>query len=237
MKNKRYKIKKIIMLVLRLLCVILFPLSYVLDYDMAGKITFFTVQSNILVLIIMIGLSVYDILILCEKNIKMPKFMHILKLVSTTSITLTFVVFGIILTPLLIRDGRSDVVLSYSSIVMHQFIPLVALVDWIIGDNDNKISYYFSPVPVSFALYYFIFTMIASNAGVTYPSYENGHEVEAKFPYFFLNYIKYGLFEFKNGGIGVAYWLVIMAIIIVFTGFILVLIKNLQYKYKFKKSN
>ena len=228
--------KTITMLILKLLCVILFPLSYIIDPEFSGEITFFTVQSNLFVLVMMIIFSIYDILKLQGKFITTPNYLYKIKLVSTTAISLTFIIFGIVLTPILIRDGRPDVVLSYSSIVMHQFIPLVAIVDWILDEHEEQISFYFTPISVSFPLYYFIFTLIASNCGVTYPSYANGVAFRDNVPYFFLDYEKYGWFRIDGYNLGVAYWLVIITLGVLLMSFLLILIKNLQFIYKNKKA-
>lgn len=237
MSNK----KTIIMLILRAICLIIFPLSYVFDPKYSGEITFFTVQSNILVLLVMIILSIFDILKLSGKFIEIPTFVKRLQLVSTTSISLTFIVFGIILTPVLIIDDLQRVVLSYSSIVMHQIIPIVALLDWILDEPDDKISFGYTPIALCFPLYYFIFTLVVSHLGVTYPTYENGVKIEGKFPYFFLDYETNGWFEitpaesFNDYKIGVFYWLVLILIILSIMSFLLILLKNLQFYFKCKK--
>ena len=71
------KTKTIIILIFRAICIILFPLAYLpipFFNNYAGEITFFTVQSNILVLITMVILSLYDILALSGKFIVTPKW-------------------------------------------------------------------------------------------------------------------------------------------------------------------
>lgn len=237
--------KTIIILIFRAICLILFPLAYLpisFFNKYVGEITFFTVQSNILVLITMVILSLYDILALSGKFIVTPKWVKRLKLVSTTSITLTFVVFGIILTPVLFNEGQQAVVLSYSSIVMHQFIPLIAIIDWFIDDPDETIHFGNTPISLIFPLYYFVFTLIVSNLGVTYPSYKNGQTVRDDFPYFFLDYKENSWIQITPGEtimdykIGVIYWLIIMTIILSFTSFMLILAKNGQYYFKNKKA-
>lgn len=217
---------RILLIIIRIVCILLFPLSYVFDPTRAGEITFFTVQSNLLVLITMLISCIYDILSLSGKFIEKPSFLYKLKLISTASIFLTFIVFGVILTPIIIKEGRPDVVLCYSSIVMHQIIPIVALVDWCLDTGEEKLSLAYTPLPLVFPLYYFILTMILSNLGVTYPSYENGVQVEAIVPYFFLNYKKYGWFRIDGINLGVAYWLVILAVAISTASFVLLLIKR-----------
>ena len=235
--------KTIIFLILRLICIILFPLSYVLDPKYAGEITFFTVQSNLIVLILMIVFSIYDILKLSGKFVHLPDFLNKLKLIATTAITLTFIVFGIILTPILVVDNLSKVVLSYSSIVMHQIIPIVAILDFLLDDENQLLKYRYAPITLAFPLYYFVFTLIVSKLGVTYPSYENGQTVEAKFPYFFLDYEDNTWFKIIPSNniddfkIGVFYWLVIILIILISISFLLILLKNLVIYTRNKKQS
>ena len=237
------KKKTIIFLILRLICIILFPLSYLIDPKYSGEITFFTVQSNLLVLFVMIAFSMFDILKLSGKFVSHPDFLYKLKLVSTSAITLTFIVFGIILTPILIIDNLSKVVLSYSSIVMHQIIPIIAILDFLLDDENQMLKYRYAPITLAFPLYYFILTLILSKVGVTYPSYKNGQCVDAKFPYFFLDYEDNTWFKIiisnniDETKIGVFYWLVLILIIIISISFLLILLKNLVIYTRNKKQS
>lgn len=224
------KTKIIIMLILRILCIILFPLSYVFDPTYSGNLTFFTVQSNIFVLLIMLTESIFDILMLTGKIDKLPKFLSKIKLVSTTSISITFIVFGIILTPVLIKEGLPEVVTSYSSIVMHQIIPIVAIIDLILSKPTEKISYGYTPLALTFPLYYYIFTLIVPLFGIHFKAYENGETVMSNFPYFFLDYEKNGWLRFDGEYMGVIYWLIIIILFELLVSAFYIFIKNLQFK-------
>ena len=230
------KTKTIIILALRILCIILFPLSYIVDKEYSGNLTFFTVQSNIFVLLVMLTQSIFDVLILSGKITKMPKFLKRIKLVSTTSISITFIVFGIILTPVLIKEGLPEVVSSYSSIVMHQIIPLVAIADWILDAPDKKISFGYAPLALTFPLYYYIFTLIVPLFNIKFKSYENGQTIMSNFPYFFLDYEKNGWVRFDGEYMGVVYWLIIIILFDILVSAFFILIKNLQYKKSKKQS-
>lgn len=230
------KTKTIIILALRILCIILFPLSYIVDKEYSGNLTFFTVQSNIFVLLVMLTQSIFDVLILSGKITKMPKFLKRIKLVSTTSISITFIVFGIILTPVLIKEGLPEVVSSYSSIVMHQIIPLVAIADWILDAPDKKISFGYAPLALTFPLYYYIFTLIVPLFNIKFKSYENGQTIMSNFPYFFLDYEKNGWVRFDGEYMGVVYWLIIIILFEILVSAFFILIKNLQYKKSKKQS-
>lgn len=233
-------VKTIIMIIIRALCIILFPLSYLVD-ELSGELTYFTVQSNIFVLVVMAVFIVFDILKLLGKNIKPPKFMYVIKLVSTTAICITFIIYGVVLTPVLFINNSAYVVFSYSSIVMHQVIPIVAVVDWLLDETDKKFSFGFTPVPMVFGVYYFIFTNIAEKCGATYPQWRDGKVEMENFPYFFLDYYDYGWFDIKFGEsildikLGVAYWIIIIAVLFAVISILLILFKNLTFKAKLKK--
>lgn len=230
--------KTIIMLVLRAICLVIFPLSYLIDPRYSGQITHFTVQSNILVLIVMVIFSLFDILSLLGKHFEIPKLLLRLKLVATTAIAVTFIVYGLILTPVLISNNLQSAVLSYSSIVMHLIIPLVSLLDWFFQETDDHFGYGNAPIALSFPLYYLVFILLIINfTNVTYPTYINGIRVESKFPYFFLNYETNSWFKitpgetFADWKIGVFYWIVLIGILVAAISFLLILIKNLQFRF------
>ena len=113
---------------------------------------------------------------------------------------------------------------------MHQIIPIIAIADWLLDKPEKHTKYYYAAVAWSFPIYYYIFTLIIKEFGVTFPYYENGVTCESKFPYFFLNYEKYGWFRTDGEYIGVFYWLVIITLFVFGVSSLLILIKNLQYK-------
>lgn len=230
--------KTLIMLILRAICLVIFPLSYIIDPTYSGEITHFTVQSNILILIVMVIFSLFDVLSLLGKHFEIPKLLLSLKLVATTAITVTFIVYGLILTPVLISNNLHNAVLSYSSIVMHLIIPLISILDWIFQETDDHFGYGNAPIALAFPLYYLVFILLTINfTNITYPTYVNGVRIESKFPYFFLNYETNSWFKITPGEslgdwkIGVFYWLILIGIIVTLISFLLVLIKNLQFRY------
>lgn len=227
--------KRTILIILRFICLILFILSYIFDFEYAGKPTFFTVQSNIFVIIIMMILNVFDVLKLCEKFVKVPTLLYRIKFISTTAISLTSIVFCLLLTPLLVLEGRADVAFSFSSIVMHVIVPFISIYDWFVDDGEQHVPLYAAPIPLIFPLYYMFFAYIASACGVRFRSYEEGVEVMSKYPYFFLDYETYGFFKIDGINFGIVYWLIIIIIDVLIICFGLILLKNLIYYLKAKK--
>ncbi len=229
MSNRR----RIIFIILRLICITLFITSYLFDYKYAGKPTFFTVQSNAFALVIMFVFTVYDILILSKKNICIPSFLYKFKYIATVSISLTCIVFCFLLTPLLVIQSRADVSLAFSSISMHLIIPIISIIDYLLDGFDKRMKLYYLPLSLTFPLYYLGFAYVASSLGVKFQDYVEGKEVLSKFPYFFLDYEKYGWLTIDGSKIGVIYWYIMIIIDIMVISLILVLVKN----YLIKKTN
>ena len=161
--------KTLIMLILRAICLVIFPLSYIIDPTYSGEITHFTVQSNILILVVMVIFSLFDVLSLLGKHFEIPKLLLRLKLIATTAITVTFIVYGLILSPVLISNNLHNAILSYSSIVMHLIIPLISILDWIFQETDDHFGYGNVPIALAFPLYYLVFILLTINfTNITY---------------------------------------------------------------------
>lgn len=226
------KTKLITFISLRFLAIFLFIISFFDKY--VGDLLYFTVQSNLLVVIVFLLLNIFDILKLKEKFLPTPNFIYILKYIATVGIFLTFLIFGLVLTPLILfKTEYPFYVLSISSLSMHLIIPSIALVDWIINDYLKEIKLSSFLLPISFPLAYFIFTMIASVLGVEYPGFF-GVDGTSHVPYFFLDYSKYGWFKISVNNntleLGVFYWVIAITLLVALISFLLLLIKFLKFK-------
>ena len=234
MVNSMNKSKIITFVILRFLAIFLFFISFFDQY--VGTIFYFTVQSNILVIIVLLILNIYDILKLQNKINSMPNFIYRLKYISVVGISLTFLIFGLILTPIIVfKTDYPFYVLSISSLSMHLIIPIISILDWFVNDylkNPRLPSFL---IPLTFPLYYLGFAMTCSVVGVKYKDFFN-MDVDNHVPYFFLDYKKYGWFKIKLDqglfGFGVVYWIVGIAILVTFISFIYLYIKKLSLKNK-----
>ena len=167
-------------------------------------LNFYTIQSNILVFVTQVILLFYD---LFSEKIKSRffKFISVLKFVTTTSITLTLLVFWGMLAPYM----EVERVKSFSCILVHLVIPLGMIFDFLFGKDKydfKKKDVLFSLIP---PVLYFVFCLI--RAEISEVKLTGG----SRFPYWFIDIDTYGWLGNENG-IGVLYWVMIIAIIVLF---------------------
>lgn len=183
--------------------------------DPSHLLLFFTIQSNIWILVTMVIFLIYTI---CEVVLgpqKIPTVLQKMKYVFTVSIALTFVVFALLLLPWMPLSYLT----SPSNIGIHFLAPIMAIIDFLFFDlplNARKTTFLWGTIP---PLYYFVFSMILSFSGVAF--YPDGTTV----PYFFLNYKTLGWFRIGASGIGVAYWFVILCVMVLLIGWGVIKIK------------
>ena len=167
-------------------------------------LNFYTIQSNILVLATQVILFIYDLFYEKLKG-KFSKFISILKFVSTTAITLTLLVFWGMLAPYM----EVEILKSFSCILVHLVIPLGMILDFLFIKNEYQVKkndILFSLIP---PVLYFIFCLI--RAEISEVRLTGG----SRFPYWFIDIDAYGWLGNENG-IGVLYWIMIIAIIVLF---------------------
>ena len=167
-------------------------------------LNFYTIQSNILVLATQVILFIYDLFYEKLKE-KFSKFISILKFVSTTAITLTLLVFWGMLAPYM----EMETLKSFSCILVHLVIPLGMIFDFLFSKDEYQVKkndILFSLIP---PVLYFVFCLI--RAEISEVRLTGG----SRFPYWFIDIDAYGWLGNENG-IGVLYWIMIIAIIVLF---------------------
>ena len=181
---------------------------------MGGKTVFmyFTIQSNIVIaLISLIGF----IFLMCDMDI--GSIWYVIKLVGTVSITLTGVVFVVVLAPTLGENAW-----NLQNILTHVVVPISSVVDFFIVASTTKINkvniiYVIIP-PLLYAIYAGIGYVRGWNFG-----YGNNY------PYFFLNWgSKAGAFGFSQElpFMGCVWWIMVLLIFLLIVGFCYVTISN-----------
>lgn len=160
---------------------------------------FFTVQSNIFVGIISLILLVCEILFIKKKIKEIPRWAYILKMMSTLTVVLTFLVTLLFLAPFATtRDFFSYY--KNSNLFYHFLIPLISFISFIFfeGRKDIKFRYTFlGIVPILvYGIVYGIF--VISNI-------KNGIVPE-----------KYDFYGFLRGGASTVYFVIPLMIIIVY---------------------
>ena len=187
---------------------------------------FFTNLSNLWIMAIVAVFLGYDIIHVitgCDKP-QPTNYLYAAKFVCTVAITLTFLVFSVLLIPQLIANGQSAYIFSMSNICVHNAVPMLAILDFCLFDyryRTNKGSFVLG---IILPLAYVCFVMMCSVKGIMFG--------DMNFPYFFFDYIENGWFTIEAGRIGVAYWIVILAAVVLIIGLILIAIKNKVAKNK-----
>lgn len=194
-----------------------------------GVLLYFTIQSNIAIAFICFVFLLFDIISLFKKKtVEIPRWLYISKFLCTVAITLTFLVFWLILVPTFPRGMLGTYLKSLGNLCCHTFVPIFAILDWLFFDRgyrSKKNDYLWG---TAMPLYYLLFSMIAGIAGADFGG-------GSKFPYFFLNYEKNGWLSLGRSGIGVIWWIIIVAAIVICISSILMWSKNKLYQKLLQK--
>lgn len=170
----------------------------------SGTFLYYTVQSNILAMAVGLTVLIFEIRKLFGK--KIPKGVQFLRLFGTVAITLTFLVFSLMLTPKMIADGDGWYLTTPDNLFVHNLVPIMAILDWCLfgsGKELKKSAAFCGLVP---AFAYLCFVHFCVTKGLTF----SGEKV----PYFFLDYESYGWLRIGKEGIGVIYWIIILGFLL-----------------------
>ncbi len=110
----------------------------VLESTKIGMFKFFTVDSNILMGITSLIFLIYGAKSLKDKRYKTPKKVYLLKLISTTAVTITFLVVFCYLGQ--ISKGGMRSMLLNSNLLFHLFIPVLSIISFIFFERNDKLS-------------------------------------------------------------------------------------------------
>lgn len=162
---------------------------------------YFTIISNLETVIIF---SVFVVLRIAE-NIKgkqiIPKPLFMLKFMITAPMTITLTVAALLLAPL-----KDNVYLfSMKNLSLHIIAPILAMIDFLMIDRGFEYKWKMTFLGFILPLLYLAMTLLISVKGITYSNGTN-------FPYYFLNYRELGWFNLNGGMPGVAWWILIVAV-------------------------
>lgn len=170
---------------------------------------YYTLQSNIWMMIAQI-VFLTDLIRVQANNRSFIKPWHRqVKFVLMTALLLTMFVYWFVLAPIL----PITVTFSVTGITLHLFAPSLALIDFLLFDNDVKMSNKQMVWTIIPPFWYLSFVAIFISLGITFPP-------ESQLvPYFFLDYQTLGWFRISNNGIGVVYWCLIIMTLFIGLGF------------------
>ena len=184
----------------------------------ASVFFFFTVQSNIFIMLMALIFLVNEVVVLItNKGFINQTLLHI-KYVATIAITITFIVFFTMLAPLM----GVDYLLSFNNFSLHAIVPILAIVDFFLFDKDIKLTYKSSLLATISPICYVIFVYIGAIFKLKYS--ENLY-----YPYFFLNIDSNGFF-FEKGTMGIIPWIIILLGAIIGLGCLYCLFMRLRQK-------
>ena len=149
------------------------PGKIILESNKLGMFKFFTVDSNLFMGIISLIFAIFEIRLLKGSINEIPKYMYILKLMATTSVTLTFIVVFAYLGPLV---GNIYLMILNSNLFFHLLVPVFSIITFIFFERNNKMSFkysFYGLIPViMYGLYYLINVLIHMDNGIVLPEYD-----------------------------------------------------------------
>lgn len=200
----------------------------------AMSFTYFTNLSNIMIDIVLLIFLISDVVSLVSKQPERERknWLYIVKYMMTICITLTFLIYLLILAPTsdagffqsYLRNGAG-------SLCVHLITPVLAIIDFIMFDYRYQSNYFHAVYAVIPPLCYVVYVVVAATGfGVRW---ENMYA-----PYNFLNFgAETGWFGFDTSlmssetlGIGVFYMIIVLLVIFIGIGEIYLLLKNKRGK-------
>ncbi len=102
----------------------------------------FTVQSNFISGIVATIIVVFEVIIILKKKGDLPHWLKIVKMVTTTAVTLTFLVVVFYLGFVAVAEGYSYFILFRSTnLCFHFLTPVSAIISFILFEGTDKIKF------------------------------------------------------------------------------------------------
>ncbi len=186
---------------IRLIFAILSAISLTISFTVSGfgVLKAYTIQTNLIVMVWLFLSYYYNDLEL--KNDKMDRIKGPFRTAITMYITITFVIFVLLLERIYNPTG----ILIFTNVVNHYIIPLFFILDWYLHGRvylDLKYAFYWLVYPV-----FYLFSVLINGA------------ITKSYIYPFLNLNKQTIFEFIS-------WIVILLSVFIIFGLIFVLISR-----------
>lgn len=149
----------------------------------AEAFKFFTVDSNVLMGLIALLYAVYLVLLLAGKIDAIPHWLHVLKLVGTVGVSLTFLTVVAFLAPFVAPTFWS--LFNNASFFMHFLTPVLSIVVYVFFEDTDDVRFretFWGLVPMGvYAIFYSVNALT--------------HAVDGKVPY------EYDWYAFVQGGV------------------------------------
>lgn len=185
--QKNYKLKsELLTLAFRLLIILVSIIGILAPTQNSffGQFWFFTLQTNMLVIVVTLLLAISQICNFCKtkNHIFSRPWLKSLHIASTFYITITGVIYCFVLVPVAIMTNSPIASsLSYRDIFLHIFVPVLAIVDYFALDEKIHLS---KSSAVLFLVYPFLYVLtIFSRAALGGSTFPGG----SSYPYFFID--------------------------------------------------
>ncbi len=165
------------------------------NFDIFKFFQFFTYLSNVIVMIIMVLLLV--------KKCRPSFFLH-----ATVYITVTFLVYGILLSPGIAKE-------NFESIILHFVVPLYCIIDFFILSPPKKLSYISVCTGLVLPFGYFLYILVYGL-------------IRGSYPYFFVDVAQIGYAQVLLSAVGIAMLLFVL-------GGLFVFINNIRMYHRLKR--
>ena len=187
------------------------------------SLLYYTVQSNIWIGVTCLAFAILKIFGYKRGKNLIPSWLYITKYVFVVAITLTMVVFWLLLAPTL---KLPSYLVSPSNLFAHTLTPIVAILSFLLFDSrDYQLNKKQAILSLATPLYYVAFAIIASSSGIMFHTF--------RMPYFFMDYYQFGWFnsltfsgEYGFSSFGVFYWIIIISLFIFLMGLGYVYLNN-----------
>ncbi|MHA1130285.1 MAG: Pr6Pr family membrane protein [Candidatus Helarchaeota archaeon] len=128
-----------------------FIIIFILSSDFGFTFSTYTIQSNLMVL------TWLTLAILFQKKYKEHWFFSEgVRGAITLYISVTFIIFAILLAPLYHPTGID----AYQNIILHYFIPSAFIIDWIFTEIRRNYKWKYVVYWLAYPLFYLVFTII-----------------------------------------------------------------------------
>jgi len=215
--------QKIIRFIINIILIICVGIGVIINFfrtDIMSTIAYFTIQSNLMCMILAVVTLVREI----KSNVSKEKEYILFKGMALVSILLTFFIYNFVLKPTLdLADSTRKE--SIDSILLHVAVPLLMFGDFLFFEKKDIYKWWHPFVWALFPIYYIAYTVIYRALGGIY---RYGSSI-TKFPYFFLDYETYGF-----GMVGL--WILIITAGFIGFSFLLLGFCKLLIRFKFRSA-
>ena len=163
-----------------------------------GALMFYTLQSNILIIVLFVMLNVRTFIGLREDKAAgvspsdWAGYFARFEMVCAINIMLTFLVYWVLLAPMLFTMVSDFPMWTYANLTVHGITPLLCLIDYILFTQRGHLKYRDVYYVCIFPFAYLFGTSIAGLLGyVFFISSDDGLPI--RFPYFFYDFDRIGL--------------------------------------------